>query len=80
VSLTELLDLSNPQLELFFTSTAADGLNAVFGSDLKAGDTFGFAAVSPQFAAIPEPETWLLMILGVALVGSALRRRAALAA
>ena len=41
------------------------------GSNTGAGSLGGTVA----FAAVPEPATWALMILGFALVGGALRRR-----
>ncbi len=56
--------------------------SVVFGSS---GDSFEFdniavvAAAPGVISAVPEPQTWALMIGGFALVGSALRRRPRLA-
>lgn len=44
-----------------------------FGFGVKGGYTVTIAAVA---AAVPEPATWAMMILGFGLVGYAVRRRA----
>lgn len=62
---------------------------SVTGLDLAAYDAMGYnlstnaltytttstATIYNQFAAVPEPATWLMMIGGFALVGGAMRRR-----
>jgi hypothetical protein len=42
------------------------------GSTELSGGTFGGTLT---FAAVPEPATWALLILGFGLVGGALRRK-----
>ncbi len=46
-----------------------------FGSNLESAD--GFALQSISIAAVPEPVTWVMMILGFGVIGGALRRRTA---
>lgn len=79
VTVPQLVDLSNPLLELQITATAAGALTAAFGLD--GDDVFGVAvgtaATAPVVAAIPEPESWLLLLTGFAITGVALRRRPA---
>lgn len=41
------------------------------GGDASYGGTFSFSGA----AGVPEPSTWLMMTMGVGLVGFALRRR-----
>jgi hypothetical protein len=77
VTVAELIDLSNPQLALLATSTAAGALTGAFALPDLSGATAGFAATAPE--AVPEPATWGLLILGFGTIGIALRRRNALA-
>lgn len=49
------------------------GLNSVLVSGLSGGNASYSGTLS--FAAVPEPSTWLMMILGVGIAGAALRRR-----
>ena len=45
-------------------------------SSIGLSDTQGFSnAVLYTTAAVPEPATWLMMILGLGLIGGAMRRR-----
>ncbi len=44
------------------------------------GSTFSGLAFAPAVSAVPEPATWAMMFFGFAIVGSALRRRKAVAA
>ena len=46
-----------------------------YAFDFIAGDTGSF---SISYAAIPEPESWALLVLGFGVVGAARRRRSAL--
>lgn len=75
VSVAQLTNLDAPALGLFFTSQAAGALTQVFGAPDLTGVQFGLAATSPTFAAVPEPATWALLIVGFGLVGTAARRR-----
>lgn len=77
VSVAELTDLANPKLALLLTSEAAGALEAAFGVQGLTGAQFGRAATAPALAAIPEPATWGLMILGFGAIGHTLRRRRA---
>lgn len=49
------------------------GMNSVLVSGLSGGNASFTGTLS--FAAVPEPSTWLMMILGVGIAGAALRRR-----
>lgn len=55
----------------FLPGTAGGNNFYVFG--FTDGDLPGFLA--QQFAAVPEPATWAMMVLGFGLVGGAMRRR-----
>lgn len=56
-----------------FVNAAAT--NASIGVAPGAGDgTFEIDAVNPVVAAVPEPATWAMMILGLGGVGAAMRR------
>ena len=57
---------------LLLTSEAAGAFTTVFGAPDLTGTNVGFATVA---AAVPEPGTWLMMILGFGAIGYALRRR-----
>jgi len=61
----EYWSLSNLALD------AGNYVLTIQGTNTGAGSLAGNVA----FAAVPEPATWALMILGFALVGGALRRR-----
>jgi len=52
---------------------AAGGNNTLAVSGLSGGGASYGGQLS--FAAVPEPSTWLMMILGVGIAGAALRRR-----
>lgn len=60
-----------------FRTANAGSLNFSFGSN--SNDNIGpiLDNVSLSIAAVPEPEQWLLLILGFGLVGSEMRRRKA---
>ena len=71
--------------------TAAGGLpqaRSAFLASLEGGtaylnihtDQFGSGEIRGFFSAVPEPETWALMIAGFGLMGAALRSRARAAA
>lgn len=51
----------------------ANGINTLAVSGQSWGEG-GYSGVL-SFAAVPEPSTWLMMILGVGIAGAALRRR-----
>ena len=46
-------------------------LDDIDGTTLSVIDSF-----NPQFAAVPEPASWVMLIIGFGLVGAAVRRRA----
>ena len=54
--------------------TAGTGeLLAISAADIQAFDVIGWTKA--QAAAVPEPGTWAMMMVGFGLVGGALRRR-----
>jgi len=55
----------------FFSMDAADGVNQVLFSSSGAG--FEFDNIAAAISAVPEPETWAMMILGFGLIGLMLR-------
>lgn len=73
VTVAELTDLDNPLLGLFITATAAGALETAFGIQGLEGVQFGRAATAP--VAVPEADTWAMLIAGFGLVGLAMRRR-----
>jgi hypothetical protein len=56
-----------------FTSFAFDGLSSDFNANL----IFGANGVDLNVAAVPEPETYAMLLAGLAVVGWAARRRKA---
>lgn len=74
VTVAELTNLDSPLLSLLLTSTAAGALTTAFGVADLTGASIGSAATSP-LSAIPEPATWLMLIVGFGAVGLALRQR-----
>lgn len=78
ITVDQLLDLDNPALGLFFTAEAAGALTSVFGAPDLTGAQFGLAATSPVLAAVPEPSTWAMLIVGFGLAGTAVRRKSVL--
>ncbi len=57
-----------------FTAASTGVLNLYYW-DSNSGDNFG--SITFSIAAVPEPATWALMILGFGAVGAAMRRRGA---
>ena len=55
-----------------FTAASTGVLNLYYW-DSNSGDNFG--SIAFNIAAVPEPATWALMILGFGAVGGAMRRR-----
>ncbi|TRW14961.1 PEPxxWA-CTERM sorting domain-containing protein [Glacieibacterium frigidum] len=74
ISVAQLTDLDNPLLGLQLTSTAAGALTAAFGVGDLTGATLGNAATAPAIAAVPEPGTWAMLIIGFGAVGALARR------
>lgn len=62
---------------LSLTPEAGAALATVFGIPNLAGALIGNANSIPITAPIPEPATWMSMLLGLGLVGAAMRRRRA---
>jgi hypothetical protein len=60
-----------------FNTTQNDGYSsgAVKNNGTAMGPTFNVGPVEVPFAAVPEPTTWGLMILGFGGVGAMIRRR-----
>ena len=72
-------DQSNPATNRLVTLTLT-GASMDAAAKLRfrsTGNAFEFDNVAIQTAAVPEPATWGMMILGFGLVGSAMRRRSA---
>ena len=65
---------------LFLTAEAAGAFTSIFGAPNLTGANVGFATVNAQTAAVPEPATWFMMLLGFGMAGIALRRRERLSA
>lgn len=61
-----------PMLGGTFSSSLAAQQNAFGALNTR---TYSASATAESVAAVPEPATWALMILGFGIVGSALRRR-----
>lgn len=77
VTVPQLTDLGNPLLALVIRPTASGALTAAFGLGDTAGVTLGLAATAPQLAAVPEPGSWAMLIVGFGLVGGSIRIRQA---
>ena len=77
VTVPQLTDLNSPALSLLITSTTAGALTTAFGLGDTTGVSIGLAATAPVLAdaAIPEPATWGLMLIGFGTIGAAMRRR-----
>jgi hypothetical protein len=61
----------NTNRRYFFTFDAADGVNqVVFSSTAPA---FEFDTLAASISAVPEPQTWAMMILGFGFIGFMLR-------
>lgn len=56
---------------------AFDAIGYTIAYDVIANGDREFTTLDPFFGAIPEPETWTMMIIGFGFVGGAMRRRAA---
>ena len=61
-------------LNLFLSDTAGAALNSFLGIPNLAGAQLGFALTSPV-AAVPEPETYAMMIAGLGAIAVMARRR-----
>jgi PEP-CTERM motif len=56
---------------------AFDAIGYTIAYDVIANGNREFTTRNPFFGAIPEPETWAMMIMGFGFVGGAMRRRTA---
>ena len=65
---------------IFATTLVASGYGVLEAGENIAAGTFTATRVQtpPPVGAIPEPDTWALMLLGFGFVGAALRRRPAM--
>lgn len=74
-----LSGIEETPFSLTLTDTAAGLLSSIFFSDEVdlTGFELGLASTQPITAAIPEPETYALMLAGLVAVGFAARRRRA---
>lgn len=80
-------DSAGAEFGLVGHGTANDGGFNFYNNDYTLGSIsannwddfgdFGSLAYSAAFAGVPEPATWAMLILGVAMVGFAARRRTA---
>ncbi len=75
VTVPQLLDLSNPMLALRLTDTSTGALNAAFGASLTTGTVIGLAATAPLASAVPEAQTWVMLLFGFGMAGVAVRRQ-----
>lgn len=73
---TTLGNMNWAQQTFVFTATGTS-TTLSFAADASADCCFGPALDSVSIAAVPEPATWALVILGFGAVGGALRRKAA---
>jgi PEP-CTERM motif len=69
-------------IPLTLTAGAADALNTVFfpagGGPFSTSTQIGLASTFPTTAAVPEPATWAMMLLGLAGLGFVGYRKATL--
>jgi hypothetical protein len=84
-------DAGQPQLGLLDPTIGRGQQGIITSLDLAAFDAIGYSIAydviangdrefttrNPFFGAIPEPETWAMMIVGFGFVGGAMRRRTA---
>ena len=47
----------------------------ILGDNRNPGTLTGSVTIAEQMAAVPEPSTWMLMLLGMAVVGLSMRRK-----
>jgi hypothetical protein len=66
---------SNPRVDFLRAFNDGGVRELSFFFSYRNGDTAGAFGTFNSFAAIPEPESWAMMITGFALVGFASRRR-----
>ncbi|WP_310496048.1 PEPxxWA-CTERM sorting domain-containing protein [Sandarakinorhabdus sp.] len=69
---TEVTGCSFVKHTLAFSGTAR---SVVLGGAFFDNITFGAAAAGPPTGAVPEPAAWAMLITGLGLTGTALRRR-----
>lgn len=62
---------------LLLTQQASSAFGTVFDVNIPAGTQVGVARVNPITAAVPEPATWLMMLLGFGAIGLTVRYRRA---
>lgn len=60
---------------LTLTSAASGAFSSVFNVSLPAGTTVGTVSINALTGAVPEPGTWVMMLLGFGAIGFAVRRR-----
>ena len=74
---TSVLGLAPATAPFTFTRTLGLGETARFTIGNNGSYSFDTTGLSLSVAAVPEPATWALMILGFGAVGGAMRRRSA---
>jgi hypothetical protein len=69
-----------PTLDQYTTAGGTDhitfGNSGIWSFHIDGNSDFAIDTMSFNSGAVPEPETWVLMIAGLGLAGAALRRRA----
>ena len=59
----------------YYFASGAFGADGTFYTDSNSGQNTGSLSVSGMPAAVPEPATWAMMLLGFGGIGFAIRRR-----
>jgi choice-of-anchor C domain-containing protein len=79
-STTSAANMGWEQRSFIFGATGASTILSFASDPATSGGAFGAALDNVSIAAVPEPATWMMLILGFGLVGGAMRRRKPVAA